>query len=456
MTTLLRGFIQLTSLEEMMKHISRLLLATGAVSILAIAGCTTSAGVPDNSKDAAEGYDPKAPVTLTWWTGQTADAQALAEKLAKEYQAAHPNVTLNVSAGAAETGELLTKLSAEFTSGNYPDISYAYGTWSADLAGSGRTQDLTKFVADPAMAWEEFPAAARATATVDGKVIGVPAVVDNLGLIYNKKLFDKAGVPYPTDTWSWDDFRAAAKKLTDPSKNIYGSAYSVAGSEDTTWHLWPLLWQRGGKILDGRKPAFNSDSGVAALEFLRSMAVDDKSMYLDQTNEKYLPLFYSGSVGMVMSGPWTLYDLKAHKVDYGVASLPGFNGDHQTVSGPDLWVLYNHSDPNKAGASRDFIRWLTSKEVDPRWNLAIGNLPLRASEKDSAEFASYVKTYSPGAQKFFDNFANAKQPRPTVTGYVEMSGYVGEEISKVLQGAAPAKSALDEAARKAAPALTNG
>jgi multiple sugar transport system substrate-binding protein len=136
--------------------------------------------------------------------------------------------------------------------------------------------------------------------------------------------------------------------------------------------------------------------------------------------------------------------------------MPGFNGNHETVSGPDLWVLYNHNDPNRAGASRDFIRWLTSKEIDPRWNLANGNLPLRTSEKDTKEFADYISEYAPGAQKFFDNLANAKQPRPTVTGYVEMSRYVGEAIAKVLQGAASAKDALDEAARKSGPALGNG
>jgi len=421
--------------------------------VLALAGCTS--GTPeDDGKDAAEGYDPNAKVTLTWWTGQSADAEKILEGLAKEYQALHPNVTLNVSGGAATTDELLTKLSAGFTSGTYPDISYAFGSWATELGGSGRTQDLKDFVAEPAMAWEEIPAAARATATVDGRVIGVPALVDNLGLIYNKKLFDAAGVAYPTDDWSWDDFRAAAKKLTDPSKNIYGTAYSVAGTEDTTWHLWPLLWQKGGKILDdGGAPAFNSDAGVAALEYLRQLAVDDKSMYLDQTDEKYAQLFYSGNVGMIISGPWVLFDLKEHKVDYDVTFMPGFDGNHETVSGPDLWVLLDHDDPNRAGASRDFIRWLTSKEIDPKWNLTFGNLPLRASEQGTPEFAAYVKDYAPGAQKFFDNLANAKQPRPTVTGYVEMSRYVGEAIAKVLQGAAEPKAALDDAAQRAKPAL---
>jgi multiple sugar transport system substrate-binding protein len=366
-------------------------------------------------------------------------------------------VTLNVSSGAATTDDLLTKLSAGFTSGGYPDISYAYGSWATELGASGRTQNLTKFVADAAMAWGEIPAAARATATVDGRVIGVPALVDNLGLIYNRKVFDAAGVAYPTDDWSWDDFRAAAKRLTDKSRNIYGTAYSVSASEDTTWHLWPLLWQRGGRILDEHgKAAFNSDAGVAALEVLRQMAVDDKSMYLDQTDERYPQLFYSGNVGMMISGPWELFNLKEQNVSYGVSFLPGYNGNHETVSGPDLWVLLSHNDPNRAGASRDFIRWLTSRDIDPRWNLANGNLPLRSSEKDSKDFATYVTEYAPGAQKFFDNLANAKQPRPTVTGYVEMSRYVGEAIAKVLQGAASSKDALDEAARKSTTALAGG
>jgi multiple sugar transport system substrate-binding protein len=441
--------------SHLLRH-TTVVVAGLLVASLTLAGCSGSGTASDPNKDDAAGYDPKATVSLTWWTGQTADAETLAEALAKEYHTAHPNVTLNVSSGASTTDELLTKLSAGFTSGSYPDISYAFGSWATELGRSGKTQNLNNFVADPATAWSEIPAPARTTATVDGRVIGVPALVDNLGLIYNKKLFDDANLAYPTDAWSWDDFRAAAKKLTNPAKGIYGTAYSVSGSEDTTWHLWPLLWQKGGKILDDKgKPAFNSDAGVSALEFLRQMAVDDKSMYLDQTDEKYGPLFYAGNVGMIMSGPWVLYDLKDQGVDYGATYLPAFNGDHETVSGPDLWVLLNHNDPNRSGASRDFIRWLTSKAIDPRWNLANGNLPLRSSEKDSPEFATYVSDYEPGAQKFFDNLANAKQARPTIGGYVEMSRYVGEAIAKVLQGAASSKDALNEAAQKSTAALAD-
>ncbi|WP_426511003.1 ABC transporter substrate-binding protein [Dactylosporangium sp. McL0621] len=427
-------------------------MVAGITGLALLLGACGGGSKTDSGKDAAEGYDASAPVTLTWWTGQTTEAEKAAEDLAAEYMKAHPNVTIKTSAGASTTDDLLTKLSAGFTGGSYPDVSYAYGSWAGELATSGKTQDLAKYVADPSFGWQEIPAAARETATYEGKVIGVPALVDNLALIYNKKLFDDAHVAYPTDQWSWDDFRAAAKKLTNTSQNIYGTAYSVSGSEDTTWHLWPMLWQRGGKILDGNKPAFNSDAGVSALELLRAMAVDDKSMYLDQTDEQYAKLFNDGRIGMMMSGPWALLEIKDAGLDYGVAQLPGYNGDHQTVSGPDLWVLFDHNDANRAGASRDFIKWLTSKETDAKWNLAIGNLPLRSSEQGTPEFAEYVKEY-PGGQKFFENLANAKQARPTVAGYEEMSRNVGDAISKVLQGAAKPKEALDDAAKKSAGAI---
>ncbi len=421
-----------------------------AAALLAT-GCSGGKAI-DQAKDAAAGYNPDADVSITWWTGQSADAETMAEKLAVEFHATHPHITVSTSAGASTTDDLITKLSAGFTSGTYPDVSYAYGSWMGELAASGKMQNLTQWVSEPAIAWQEIPAAARQTATVDGKVIGIPALVDNLALIYNKTLFDAAHLAYPTDSWSWDDFRAAAKALTDRAHNIYGSAYSLAGSEDTTWHLWPLLWQRGGKILDNGKPAFNSDAGVAALETLRQIAVDDKSMYLDQTDEKYAPLFNDGRIGMMISGPWTLYDLANAHVKYGVAYLPGYNGDHQTISGPDVWVLFNHSDPNRAGAARTFLQWLTSKDIDLRWNLGNGNLPLRSSEKDTKEFADYVAQY-PGAQKFFDNLVNAKQARPTIEAYPELSRYVGQAIASVLSGAASPKAALDKAAQQSAVAL---
>ena len=77
-----------------------------------------------------------------------------------------------------------------------------------------------------------------------------PALVDNLAIVYNKTLFKEAGVAPPTPDWTWDDFRAAAKKLTDPSKKQYGWLIPADGTEDTVWHYDAMLWEAGGDILN--------------------------------------------------------------------------------------------------------------------------------------------------------------------------------------------------------------
>jgi multiple sugar transport system substrate-binding protein len=356
-----------------------------------------------------------------------------------------------MSPGASSTEELLQKLSAGFAGNDYPDMSYAFGSWAGQLEGSGRTLDISDQVSKPDVKWDEFTAAARATAQPTGKkVIGFPAVVDNIGLLYNKTLFDKAGLAYPTDDWSWDDFRTAAKKLTDPANHIYGYGYSVSGSEETTWQFWPHLWQNGGEIIskDQKKAEFASAAGVKALTFLRDMAVDDKSVYLDQTDTKFGQLFVSDRIGMITSGPWQLSDLKTGGTKYGVVRLPGVDGDHQTVSGPDIWALFDHKDKNRAYWSYEFAKWLTSAQQDERFNVALGNLPLRTSELDSEAVAKESSEY-PGYEVFAENSKNVEHARPTSKGYASLSTAIAKAISSVLQGQGEPKSALEQAAKTA-------
>jgi multiple sugar transport system substrate-binding protein len=415
-----------------------------------VAGCTGGATEP-----ATATADPNAAVTLTWWTGQSDAAEKLLETLAGEFTTLHPNVTIKTSSGASSTEELLQKLSAGFASGTYPNISYAFGSWASELESSGKMQDITDKIADPSVGWDEFSQAARATVRPTGAgTIGFPALVDNISLLYNKTVFDNAGVAYPTDQWTWDDFRAAAKQLTSASNQTYGYAYSVSGSEETTWQFWPHLWQHGGKILtdDQKKSAFASPEGEQALEFLRAMAQDDKSVYLDQTDTKFGQLFAANRIGMITSGPWQLSDLATAKTRYGVTILPGTNGDHQTVSGPDIWALPDTGDANQNYWSFEFLKWLTAPAQDLRWNVAYGNLPLRTSELDSPEFKAQVKAL-PGLDVMAGNSANAKQARPTVQGYNGLSEAIGSSISQVLQGKGTPADALTQAAAKADEAL---
>jgi multiple sugar transport system substrate-binding protein len=185
------------------------------------------------------------------------------------------------------------------------------------------------------------------------------------------------------------------------------------------------------------------------------MAVDDKSVYLDQTDVKFGQLFVNDRIGMITSGPWQLSDLKTGGTNYGVVQLPGTNGDHQTVSGPDIWALFDHKDKNRAYWATQFAQWFTSAEQDERFNVALGNLPLRSSEASSDAVATLAAEY-PGYEVFVANSENVKQTRPTTKNYAALSVAVGKSISQVLQGDGEPKAALEQAAKTADASLSKG
>src|SRR5207342_2876031 len=206
------------------------------------------------------------------------DAEATALQSAVDtWNQQHPDekVSLQFNGG---NDNALQKTVAGFAAGNFPDVSYQYGSSASQLVRQPKLVDLTDRVTAPAVDWKDFYPSARQAATVDGKVVGVPALIDNLSLVYNKALFARAHVAPPTNDWTWQDFRDAAAKLTDSSTKTYGWAYVNDGSEDTVWRYLALLWQAGGDLLnaDNTKPAFDSPAGLASLQQLHDMSATDK------------------------------------------------------------------------------------------------------------------------------------------------------------------------------------
>ena len=111
--------------------------------------------------------------------------------------------------------------------------------------------------------WNDFYPAEQAAATVDGHVYGVPALVDNLAIVYNKALFDAAGLAYPSADWTWDRLRDRREGADRPAKKQFGVAFPADASEDTVWHFDAMLWEGGGDILnaDNTQATFNSPAG---------------------------------------------------------------------------------------------------------------------------------------------------------------------------------------------------
>ncbi len=390
------------------------------------------------------------------WEGYTgAEAKAFAHLVA-QYDKSHPGVT--VQPLFVNNDNTLTKVQAAVRGGTPPDIAYLYGSWAPNVAKITGVVTLTNVVKSKSVNWSDFWVGERDVATVGGRVIGIPALVDNLAVVYNKTLFAQAHLPVPAPDWTWQQFVTDAQKLTNAGTKQFGTAYVTPGSEDTVWHWEALLWAAGGALLNSgnTKAAFDSPAGLASLNTLRTMAVTDHSMYLDPTDSDYANLFNSGKIGMLVTGPW---DLSAFpNVKYGVQvmpSYPGTDGGHQTISGPDNWVVFDNGS-TRVKTAEQFLLWLTAPAQVKYFSLKTGDLPIRQSVSNAPGFTTAMNAALPGVSTFITNLDNVRQARPQLASYPQISQVLGTMVVSVLLGKAQPKAALDAAAAKVNSILAGG
>jgi multiple sugar transport system substrate-binding protein len=431
------------------------ILISAAIALVAVTiAAGQLAGGCGSKKKAAATSTGGGGETILVWHGYTDVERATVDQAVAEFNATNPGFTVK-SVFAGNNDFALQKLLTSITAGKYPDIAYQYGSSMANLVRLPKIVTLNDMITQPGVNWDDYFPAVRLAATVGDKVIGIPALVDNLALVYNKKLFDQAGIAYPTADWTWTDFRSAAQKLTNTANKQFGWAYVNDGSEDTVWRFCALLWQAGGDLLtpDNTKAAFNSPAGLKAMTLLRDMAVTDKSVYLDSGNGNYLNLFNSGKIAMLWTGPWDLSSINAG-VSYGVQILAG-DVSHATIAGPDNYVMLSNGAQNVADAWK-FITWFNSAENHLKWCIQTGWLPLRQSETQLPDYKSvYLKKF-PADELFVANLNNVTKARPNIASYPEVSAAIGQAVQSVLLGKADPQAALSSAEQQINSILATG
>ena len=420
-------------------------LGTSLAALVLLGGAIAGCGGDDESSDDSGGDSSGEPVEITFWHGQTQGPAELLQQMIDDFNKTHPDVVVSKDSGGVNSDRMLQKVTAGLQADNYPDIAYIYGSDLANLAQGEQLVDLTSAIDDGQLDWDRFVDAGTEAVTVDDKPRAVPAFIDNLAVVYNKKIFDDAGVPYPTDDWTWDDFLATAAELNDPDAGIAGFGWPGTGDEDTTWRIWPLVWQQGGDIVneDGSAVGFDGASGEAALEVV-AQAASDGSVYIDSTagSERMQQLFASGKMAMNVAGPYTLPEYVDAKVDYGVVSMPSFGDEHTTIAGPDTWAIFDNGD-ERVAAAIEFMDWFSEPEQQLRWISEAGSLPLTNDVQDAPGYAGYEKSL-PGLDKFIEN-TDLARTRATVPEYPQISQAMGKAVASVLYGEADPSEALSEA-----------
>ena len=296
-------------------------------------------------------------VFMIWDSGQKSGMEAIADAYMEE----HPDVTIEVQASGWD--EYWTKLEAAAKSNSLPDIFWMHSNQMYTYADAGILADCTDIV-------DEADYAATAVENAkgsDGKIYGVPKDKDTVALLYNKELFDQAGVGYPTADWTWDDLESASQAIYDKTGKYGYMAYS----HDQIGY-WNFVYQNGGQILsdDGSEAMYTEPATADAIKYYIGLQQNDWCpTQEDFANGGASELFFSGQGAMYYAGNWDLANLCATYPDmngkWDVAVLPKCpdpaDGDGRAVISNSVSYATSAEGENH-DIAMDFLAFLGSEE----------------------------------------------------------------------------------------------
>ncbi|MDF2085579.1 MULTISPECIES: ABC transporter substrate-binding protein [Bacillus] len=293
------------------------------VLIVFLAGCSSNETTSKKSSKDDEKKQTSNDGTVlrfaTWDAGKNLKIQ---QQIAKKFEEKNPGVKVQVEAYGDGFDQ---KLAASFGAKNPPDVMYMWN-FPSYYKSLEPLDELAK--KDPDMKLDDFYQGLFNYSSIDGKLYGMPAGFTTRVIYYNKKLFDKANIPYPKDGWTWDEFVDTAKKLTDASNKQYGFALRP---EPDTYDLQGFIWSNGSSFVseDGKqiKGHMNSPETIEVMKSFQSMLKDKTAVLVGGKNQQSGDdIFKAGKLAMWESGIWPLEGFKDAKIDFGTVEPPAFKG----------------------------------------------------------------------------------------------------------------------------------
>lgn len=246
-------------------------------------------------------------------------------KVIKIFEEKNPNIKIRLETLAPD--RYYSKILTEAAAGTLPDIFYAQQQKYVMFASKRIIQPLDKFLAkEKTFSINDFYKPLIQSVTFHGKIYLLPKGWHPFVVYYNKDMFDKAGIPYPREDWTWDDFLNIAKSLTKDTNN--DGRTDQFGVEVDYWQgpLGVFLMGAGGGIVsqDGRKIIVNSPPSVRAIKFV----TDLQKLGVAPTEAESETIggnrgFMMGKIGMYISGRWFTPGFRHIKTfDWDVAPVP--------------------------------------------------------------------------------------------------------------------------------------
>jgi multiple sugar transport system substrate-binding protein len=409
-----------------------------ACAAVLLSGCGSNTTEKPVSKPAdaqteknTAGADEAVTIRLDQFSGSGASEEALKKMIAK-FNEQYPNVKVELQSFGYD--DYFTQLQSKIVGGSAADVFELNFENFVAYASEDVLLDMGDLIGDTS----GFNQTALEAFQYDGKQFGIPNSFSNVVLIYNKDLFDKAGVSYPTDDWTWTEMLEAAKKIRALSADTYGLYRPLSFHE-----FYKGVKQNGGSLLseDGKNFTVNLPQNVETLEIMSDWVTGSNVMPSDAQMGGMgdWDLFKSGRLGMIVTGIWAFGDFTDNcDFAWDVAVEPG-NTAKATHFFSNAYVVNKESaHPGAAAALAAFLAG--SKEaaqirVDASWELP------PVTYQDVLD--SYLKVTPPENREAVFKSLDYLVTPPVVKQQSEMQEIISKHLNNAVSGNVSAKDALD-------------
>ncbi len=356
------------------------------------------------------------------------------------FETAHPDI--DVQYETQSYNEYFTKLQTVIAAGQAPDAFELNYENFVSFANKGALADLGPLIAaDTGFSTAIYNPTALAAFTQNGKQYGLVESFSNVVLFYNKDLFDKAGVAYPTADWTWKEELAAAQKLTDPATGVWGDFAPIQFYE-----FYKTIAQNGGAMFNADKTEVTLDT-PANVETLQWM-VDKISKYHVTPSDVELAgqtdgdLFKAGKIAMLRTGIWMFGDFTTNaKFNWDIQLEPGntAKAHHFFANG----VAVSATSPN-AAAAYEWLKFLTSSKEAVDIRIKAGwELP---AVSDPAYVQGYLDQPIPASRDVVFKALDTAVTPPVINNWSQLTDIVGKELEAAKLGQKTPQQALTDAA----------
>lgn len=376
-------------------------------------------------------------VTLTMWTVANNPPEAV---FAKEFSEMDNGIKIDVR--EVKFDDIIAETLRAFATKSNPDIIAVDNPNHAAFAAAGAFLDLSPYIAKSSQInMDNYFDGPRSSLTWDGKPYGIPRASNTIALYYNKDMFSAAGLTAAPKTW--DELYDAAKKLTDPGKDVYGIAFSAKASEEGTFQFLPWAQMAGGSFDN-----INVSGAADALDLWKKLFDEGLTSPDTLTRGQWdsTGTFNGGNAAMAISGPWELKRMsKDAKFDWGVALLPVPAADAPRASALGDFNVAIFSNSENPDAAFKFLEYQDS-QVERLWP-EFSRMP---SHKGVALAPTGDEKIDAASAVFVEQLQSARNrgPHPKWPN-------ISKAIQNAMQAALTGKQSSTDALADAAAAIAN-